>query len=167
MRRTVLVQLVRLSVLALSVRAAAGCETGQDGDRVPAHARGCELQPSGPESPNRQSHSGSARQVRCFSRALGRGAPIHTMSAKGQKRTWSMSQRMSALGQEATLLVAVAAIGCLGRRGIVISTDGAVIFRRRPAPSCGGPMSLPRREPLTPEGCSRRARPGVREQPRP
>jgi hypothetical protein len=37
----------------------------------------------------------------------------------------------SAKGKEVTWLVAVAAAGGLRRRGIVISADGAVIFRRR------------------------------------
>jgi arylsulfatase len=42
-----LLQLVRLPVLALPVSAAGGGQGRPDGDRVPAHAEGCELQPGG------------------------------------------------------------------------------------------------------------------------
>ena len=65
-----LLQLVRLRVLALRVRAAGSGETGQDGDRVPADAKGRELQPRSRESANRESHCGAARQMTRVRRAV-------------------------------------------------------------------------------------------------
>ena len=70
-------QLVRLRILALPVRAAGGGKSRADRNRVPSYAEGRELQSGGRQGADREGHPGAGRKVKtCCERApRDRGAP--------------------------------------------------------------------------------------------